>query len=156
MFISIPPPPTHTHTHTQKITMTPSNIISSQVYTNVFEMFPMYTGVLQIKAYSFALLNIIPIHVRACFLYLAQSKLRLCSANHRPGYWSNLACDWLSIVWAYSKKRKKADPGLITLYLITIQSSQFVVVSHWPMFLGCCDLIYRNTMRNNGTWSNTN
>ena len=47
----------------------------------------------------------------------AQSKLRLCSANHRTGYWSNLAqrtvyslwarsnlpCDWLSTVWAYSK-----------------------------------------------------
>ena len=37
----------------------------------------------------------------ACFLSLARSKLRLCSANHRAGYFSNLACDWLSIVWAY-------------------------------------------------------
>ena len=40
----------------------------------------------------------------ARFLTLAQSKLRLCSANHRAGYFSNLACDWLSIVWAYSEQ----------------------------------------------------
>ena len=40
---------------------------------------------------------------RARFLSLTWSKLRLCSANHRAGYFSNLACDWLSIVWAYSK-----------------------------------------------------
>ena len=38
------------------------------------------------------------IHIRARFLSLARSKLRLCSANHRAGYFSNLACDWLSIV----------------------------------------------------------
>ena len=30
------------------------------------------------------------------FLSLARSNLRLCSANHRPGYWSNLPCDWPS------------------------------------------------------------
>ena len=33
----------------------------------------------------------------ARFLSLARSRLRLCSASHR-------ACDWLSIVWAYSKR----------------------------------------------------
>ena len=37
-----------------------------------------------------------------CFLSFARSKLRLCSANHRPGYWSNLPCDWPSTAWAYS------------------------------------------------------
>ena len=36
--------------------------------------------------------------IRARFLFLAWSKLRLCSANHKEGYFSNLACDWLSIV----------------------------------------------------------
>ena len=36
---------------------------------------------------------------RARFLSLAGSKLRLWSTNHRPGYFSNLACDWLSIVY---------------------------------------------------------
>ena len=53
------------------------------------------------------------IPIRACFLSLAQSKLRLCSANHRPGYWSNLPCDWPSTAWAYSwaRDRKRAhDP----------------------------------------------
>ena len=31
-------------------------------------------------------------------------KLRLFSANHRQGYWSNLPCDWLSTAWAHSKQ----------------------------------------------------
>ena len=39
----------------------------------------------------------------ARFLSLARSKLRLCPANHRPGYWSNLPCDWPSTAWAYSE-----------------------------------------------------
>ena len=49
---------------------------------------------------------------RTCFLSLARSKLKLCSANHRAGYFCNLACDWLSIVWAYfeltmTKRRRR-------------------------------------------------
>ena len=40
----------------------------------------------------------------ACFRSLAQSKLRLCSANHKPGYWCNLPCDWPSTGWAYSEQ----------------------------------------------------
>ena len=47
---------------------------------------------------------------RARFLSLAGSKLRLCSANHRAGYFSNLACDWLSIVWAYSEQETENRP----------------------------------------------
>ena len=43
-------------------------------------------------------------------LSLAQSKLRLCSANHRPGYWSNPPCDWPSTVWDYSEW-EKMRPG---------------------------------------------
>ena len=46
----------------------------------------------------------------ARFLSLAQSKLRLCLANHRTGYFSNLACDWLSIVWAYSEQETENGP----------------------------------------------
>ena len=46
----------------------------------------------------------------ARFLSLAQSKLRLCSANHRAGYFSNLTCDWLSMVWAYSKQETENGP----------------------------------------------
>ena len=47
---------------------------------------------------------------RARFLSLAWSKLRLCSANHRAGYFSNLACDWLSIVWAYPEQETENGP----------------------------------------------
>ena len=47
---------------------------------------------------------------RAHFLSLARSKLRLCSANHRAGYFSNMACDWLSIAWAYSEQETKNEP----------------------------------------------
>ena len=42
--------------------------------------------------------------LKARFLSLARSKLRLCSANHRAGYFSNLDGDWRSIVWAYSEQ----------------------------------------------------
>ena len=44
------------------------------------------------------------------FLSLAQSKLRLCSANHRPGYWSNLPSDWPSTAWAYSEQETENRP----------------------------------------------
>ena len=48
---------------------------------------------------------------RACFLSLGQSKLRLCSANHRAGYFSNLACDCLSLLRARDRKRGQlGDP----------------------------------------------
>ena len=50
------------------------------------------------------------IWTRACFLSLAQSKLRLCSANHRTGYWSNLPCDWPSTAWAYSEQETENGP----------------------------------------------
>ena len=38
--------------------------------------------------------------------------LRLCSANHRAGYFSKLACDWLSILWAYFKQETENGPWL--------------------------------------------
>ena len=47
----------------------------------------------------------------AHFLSLPPNKLRLCSANHRPGYWSNLPCDWPSTAWAYCEERQKTGPG---------------------------------------------
>ena len=46
----------------------------------------------------------------ARFLSPARSKLRLCLANHRAGYFSNLACDWLSTVWAYSEQETENRP----------------------------------------------
>ena len=51
-----------------------------------------------------------PYEARAHFLSLALGKLRLCSANHRPGYFSSLTCDWLSIVWAYSEQETENGP----------------------------------------------
>ena len=39
------------------------------------------------------------------------SKLRLCLANHRPGYWSNLPCDWPSTAWAYSEQQTENRPS---------------------------------------------
>ena len=49
-------------------------------------------------------------YLRARFLSLARSKLRLCSANHRPGYWSNLPCDWPNTAWAYSEQETENGP----------------------------------------------
>ena len=46
----------------------------------------------------------------ARFLPLARSKLRLCSANHRPGYWSNPPCDWPSTACDYSEKETENGP----------------------------------------------
>ena len=48
--------------------------------------------------------------IRAHFLSLAQSKLRVCSANHRPGYWCNLSCDWPSTAWAHSEQATENGP----------------------------------------------
>ena len=48
----------------------------------------------------------------ARFLSLAQSKLGLCSANHRPGYWSNLPCVWPSTAWAYFEQETENGPWL--------------------------------------------
>ena len=46
----------------------------------------------------------------ARFRSLARSKLRLCAANHRPGYWSNLPCDWTSTAWVYSEQETENGP----------------------------------------------
>ena len=58
---------------------------------------------------------------RAGCLSPAWSKLRLCSANQRAGYFSNLACDWLSIVWAYSKQKTENGPWWCHSKLLTWQ-----------------------------------
>ena len=56
-------------------------------------------------------------NTRARFLSLAWSKLRLCLANHRAGYFSNLTCDWLSIVWAYSEQEAEIGPSALAMEL---------------------------------------
>ena len=58
--------------------------------------------------------NIRDIYYWAHILSLTQNNLRLCSANHRPGYFSNLACDWLSIVWAYSEQETRYEKWVNT------------------------------------------
>ena len=49
---------------------------------------------------------------RAHFLSLARSKLRICLANHRAGYWSNLSCDWPSTAWDYSEEETENGPRI--------------------------------------------
>ena len=60
--------------------------------------------------------------IKARFLSLARSKLRLCSANHRAGYVNNLSCDWLSIVWTYSKEEAENRPSTLPYHHITVET----------------------------------
>ena len=62
-------------------------------------------SIIRIKSFTVAHLKI-----WACFLSLARSKLRLHSANHRPGYWSNLSCDWPRRACAYSEQKTENKP----------------------------------------------
>ena len=57
------------------------------------------------------------ISTRARILSLPRSKLRLCLANYRAVYFSNLDCDWLSIVWAYSEQETENGPRGPVLFL---------------------------------------
>ena len=50
-------------------------------------------------------------NIKAHFLPRARSKLRLCSSNHRQGYWSNLPCDRPSTAWAYSEQGTENAPS---------------------------------------------
>ena len=69
---------------------------------------------------------------RACFLSLPWSKHRLCSANHRPGYWSNLPCDWPSTAWAYSEPDAENGP----------RSSLYIPEWHWISTLSQQDEVW--------------
>ena len=73
----------------------------------------------------------------ACFLSLAQSKLRLYSANHWAGYFSNLACDWLSIVWAYSEQ--ETENGSRLNHFLQFR---YVCFSEWSKHQLSVDLEY--------------
>ena len=52
-------------------------------------------------------------------LYLIRSKLRLCSANHRAGYFSNMACVWLRKELT-PNKRQKTGPGFDNGFTILV------------------------------------
>ena len=62
---------------------------------------------------------------RARFLSLARSKLRLCPAKHRPGYWSNLPCEFIL------SKRQKTGPEFLSrrLGLMTVSGIWIYVAS---------------------------
>ena len=68
----------------------------------LFYCIPVLQIVTKIGSFNHVILSVL--HTLSCarFLSLARSKLRVCLANHRAGYFSILACDWQSIVWAYS------------------------------------------------------
>ena len=73
-----------------------------------------------------------PDGTRACFLSLAWSKLKLCSANHRPGYWSNLPCDWPSTAWAYFVHKTENGPRPLARYMIECWCIISEVLQHSP------------------------
>ena len=56
--------------------------------------------------------------INACFQSLARSKLSLCSANHRAGYLSNLACDWLSLLRARDRKWAQDTHSFVTYCIL--------------------------------------
>ena len=56
------------------------------------------------------------------FGLLFRVSLRLCSVKHRAGYFSNLVCDWLSIVWAYSEQETENGPISIMRILFCLMN----------------------------------
>ena len=80
------------------------------IWTNFSEIWSKYDNFLWQIVIENAACIMWAILIKAYFLSLAWSKLRLCSANHRPGYWSNLAYDWPSTAWAYSKQETENGP----------------------------------------------
>ena len=58
------------------------------------------------------------------FLSPARSKLRLCSVNHMPGYWSSLPCDWPSTAWAYSEQETENGPVILVPSPSNLQAYQ--------------------------------
>ena len=72
-----------------------------------------------------------PTATRVHFLSLTQNKLGLCSANHRPGYWSNLPCDWLSKAWAYSENETENGPRLGLSCSLAASGARLCLLGHW-------------------------
>ena len=77
--------------------------LSTYIYIDGLAKYCSISSVLALDIPQSCSKPLIMSQIRAHFLSLAWRKLRLCSANHRPGYWSNLPCDWPSTAWAYSK-----------------------------------------------------
>ena len=101
-------PPIHTHTPIPPYKLDQvcdgSNNLSAPGWKNINKKIPLYCPC----SCSFISLFISP--TRTSFLSRAQRKLRLFSANHRPGYWRNLPSDSSSTVWAYSEQETENGP----------------------------------------------
>ena len=72
---------------------------------------------------------------RARFLSLAWSKLRLYSANHRPGYFSNRPCDWPSKAWVYSEQETENGLWPLATTVLTLLSDTGPHVSDMYMWI---------------------
>ena len=92
----------------------------------------------------------------ACFLSLAQSKLRLCLANHRAGYFSNLACDWLSVVWAYSEPETENVPRWNTIVekILMVYCTKDTAQLHLLWYFFIYTFIHQNIYFLNCKWNN--
>ena len=81
--------------------------------------------------------------------------VRLCSTNYRPGYWSNLPCDWPSTALSYSEQRlrisapskiQKMGPGYQQPYGIDYVTDSYFHEEQGCQLLGpyqCWELNYR-------------
>ena len=104
--------------------------------------------------------------IRARFLSPTRIKHRLCLANNRAGYFSNLACDWLSIVWTYSKiqisKIQESEYGPWSRFRITDEQPScnfYHKAYHWmrKAALICKNEVLRNILgahSNQAKWWN--
>ena len=82
----------------------------------------------------------------ARFLSLARSKLRLCSANHRTGYFNNLACDCPRTVWAYSEQAAENGPWPI------VNAVSLSIRPFWASFNGSFFLIETFSLKLHLKW----
>ena len=82
-----------------------ANIIGTYMWRHLWTVHKNIKGACQIRNNK----------IWARFLSLTLTKLRLCSTNHRVAYFRNLACDWLSIVWAYSEQETENGPWWLCL-----------------------------------------
>ena len=86
------------------------NIFYLTPYINCLLIFSWYIMISKTVKYHMIPVAHLKIQIGACFLSLARSKLKICSANHRAGYWSTLPCDWPSTAWAYSEQETEKQP----------------------------------------------
>ena len=73
----------------------------------------------------------------ARFLSLARTKLRPCSANHRPGNWSNLPVIGRAQVEYTPRKRQKTDPDFSVIQLLVMMGDD----SPKPSWVPLCNIV---------------